>query len=425
MDRQPGSPPNNKKRTNTPILDSKKKTFPALNDRSQGTTAPKNRFDAKVTSSCPKKIIKDAKPSGIFAKNEGSLIGKMFLANIFNDQKKFANLALSKSSTRQPNPSTDMSLKQSELSSKQQNSMAGQHNIGHKASSKPTSLPTKFVYSGRGEGVTSKDIISKGVRSISYLEEVKKMALNTQIDAKPSKTVGTLNFPRIEEHDLEAQIENNCSIDDISPIDLKSKTKTTKKNFVIKSTQQQKGSKNSTVNISDKFRTPQIRAKASIKENAKSYVFPSSISAISSKVSEPKRYFFKDQNIFVTTKSKIDIFDEMMENSTKKSSLTNSTAASSKKSFGTENNWYMNDKTKKCMRALQEESTEPDSKYAANLDRRDPGRKKVRFLEDLDGVKTSREIGFYCQNTDKRDLKAFKNKMLATNWEKKITGLKN
>merc|ERR1711976_170907 len=99
---------------------------------------------------------------------------------------------------------------------------------------KSNSFPTKCVYSGRGEGVVK----PKGVRSNSYLEEVEQMALNTQIDAKPSKTVGTLNFPSIEECDLEANIENNCSIDEISPIDLKAKTKPAKKNFVIKTNTQ-------------------------------------------------------------------------------------------------------------------------------------------------------------------------------------------
>lgn len=282
--------------------------------------------------------------------------------------------------------------------------------------------PPKCVYSGRGEGVPVKP---KGVRTISHLDEVKQMALNTQIDTKPSKTVGTLNFPSIEECDLEAQIENNCSIDEISPIDLKKPTtKPVKKNFVIKKTNPQR--EKSAKKASEKFKTPQIGAKKTIvREDTKSYVFPSSISAISSKVSEPKRYFFKDQNIFVSTKSKTELFDDMMENQTKKSILTASTAATSKKSMGTDTNWYMSDKTKKCMRALQETSHEPENSYVANLDKNDPGRKKVRFMEDLKGAKTGREIGYYTGFADKRDLKSFKREMLENNWAEKITGLKN
>jgi hypothetical protein len=179
-----------------------------------------------------------------------------------------------------------------------------------------------------------------------------------------------------------------------------------------------------------KFKTPLIKANAKKEgqENtAKSYVFPSSISAISSKVSEPKRYFFKDHNIFVTTKSKTDLFDEMMENKAKKSCLSSvSTAATAKKSLGTETNWYMSDKTKKCVRAFQDSpKMEPQSQYVANLDKNDPGRKKVRFIEDLMSTRTEREIGFYSDFGDKRDLKELKRGMLENNWEKKIGALKN
>merc|ERR1711988_1203092 len=85
---------------------------------------------------------------------------------------------------------------------------------------------------GRGEG--AKPYVYKGVRTISFLEEVKQQALNTQIDAK--KIEKTNNFPSIENFDCETiKIENECSIDEIAPIDLKSKKKTAKKNFVIKS----------------------------------------------------------------------------------------------------------------------------------------------------------------------------------------------
>jgi len=159
----------------------------------------------------------------------------------------------------------------------------------------------------------------------------------------------------------------------------------------------------------------------------KSWIFPSSIRAIGSKVAEPKRYYFKDQNIFATTKSKTDLFDEIMDNKLlgnkhTRSQISVSTAATSKKSKPSEN-WYNQDKTKKCVRALQKPSNEPKSGYAANLEKNDPGSKKVRFLEDLGLAKTSQVIGFYSGFEDKRDLKAFKKDMLTKNWDAKICGV--
>jgi len=247
------------------------------------------------------------------------------------------------------------------------------------------------------------------------------MALRTQIDVqKAVDKVKTNNFLSDDKSDLDSlQIDNNCSIDNISPIDVEEpvQNQPAKKSFVIKTQKELSSTKKA-----PKFHTPLVKAKSlGNKEQTKSYIYPSSINNLSSKVSEPKRYFFKEQNIFVTTKSKKELFDEIMENSTKQSLQTASTAHTARKSKGSETNWYMKDRTKKCVRAiLHKPSYEPESSYIANLDKNDPGRKKVRFMEDLGNAKTSREIGFYSGFDDKRDKKSMKREMLEKNWKEKI-----
>jgi hypothetical protein len=100
LDKQPGlSCRTQKKRYTTPVPDFEQNVCPSLNHLAQGIKAFKNRTTAKVTSSCPKKIVKTAQSSGIFAKNDSSLIGKILTANIFGD-KKYSNLTSSKSSTK-------------------------------------------------------------------------------------------------------------------------------------------------------------------------------------------------------------------------------------------------------------------------------------------------------------------------------------
>merc|ERR1739845_299945 len=211
------------------------------------------------------------------------------------------------------------------------------------------------------------------------------MAMNTQVDTASTKKISKIE-PKTEDfsekrssEELDAAIMNNCSIDEIemaSPVEVRT-DRPTKKKFVIKSNESQKV--NNFVSPIVPKKVPAERA-----EQIKNFIFPSSIRAIGSKVNEPKRYFFKDANIFVNTKSKTDLFDEIMEKqTTKRSQATISTAATSKKSQNTDN-WYMQDKTKKCVRAMQQPQNEPKTgSYAANLDRNDPGCKRVRFLDDM------------------------------------------
>jgi len=238
-----------------------------------------------------------------------------------------------------------------------------------------------------------------------------QMAMDTQVDKAATKKVE----PIAEDvSSLDAAIMNNCSIDEIeiAPVEVRT-DRPAKKKFVIKS------------NESQNLLTPIVPKKvpAERAEQIKNYIFPSSIRAIGSKVNEPKRYFFKDANIFVNTKSKNELFDEIMDRQTKQSSqATISTAATSKKSQNTDN-WYMQDKTKKCVRAMQQPQNEPKTgSYAANLDKNDPGCKRVRFLDDMGLAKTSQEMVLYSGFDDKRDLKAFKRDMLLKNWNEKICG---
>jgi len=85
--------------------------------------------------------------------------------------------------------------------------------------------------------------------------------------------------------------------------------------------------------------------------------------------------------------------------------------------------YYLNDKTKKCVRAMYNNTfgdmTKNVKGYAGNLNAKDHGMKKVRFVQDLKNVKNSSEIilrGF----SDKRDFKDFKRKMIVQSWETNV-----
>jgi len=85
--------------------------------------------------------------------------------------------------------------------------------------------------------------------------------------------------------------------------------------------------------------------------------------------------------------------------------------------------YYLNDKTKKCVRAMNNnifgDKTKNVESFAGNLAVNDPGHKKVRFVEDLKKVVNNSEMilgGF----SDKRDFKDFKRKMIRNCWETNV-----
>merc|ERR1712048_1504561 len=127
----------------------------------------------------------------------------------------------------------------------------------------------------------------------------------------------------------------------------------------------------------------------------KSIIFPSSINHIPLSTTNKKKSYKlkKPDNIFTSNliKNKEDLYKDILEDKSRNigSFTTISTAATvSKKSiFEDDSRYYHSDKTKKCVRALNNNifgniKEKNLGKYVANLSKNDIGKKKVRFIED-------------------------------------------
>lgn len=206
----------------------------------------------------------------------------------------------------------------------------------------------------------------------NFLEEIRELALTTVIDKELEEQ--STKYLRTISSDEEEEQTNETSIDKHRRKEKKSFTTRpqTGKNFVIKTS----------------------GSKGDIKET----IYPSSISHIPTyKKSERKSYKLKKpNNIFCSVKSKRDLFNEIMEDRNNHNKVivgsiqtitSASTAATEKKSiFEDDSRYYKNDKSKKCVRAINNDifgdKTGNVGGFGGNLSARDPGHKKVRFVED-------------------------------------------
>jgi len=436
-----------KNNQNTPRPTSQRKNIcPSLRELSNG---PKSDFcrasTTNVSGSCPKVISKKE-----ISSNDKSFknflttksFGKLPVSGVFEEQMKgdFKNYFYSSRVHVSVDKTEPFNLPKREKSAKKTDLQLFKPNRQFtnewyemnqsKQAEKKSKKPNPKAYTGRGEMPVPK--VRPNQRQISFLEEVKQMALNTQIDNLPSKKIDpkTSEDFSLDENlsELETPKKDESSLDLATTSQLEIKTdKCNQRKFVIKSNEAAPKINNFVSPLLRSRKAIQLENGAQSEKKVKNWVFPSSIQNIGSKVAEPKRYYFKEQNIFCSTKSKTELFDEIMEKNNlqksqhSRSQISISTAATSKKSIPNQN-WYMQDKTKKCVRALQNPSNAPKRGYVANLEKNDPGCKKVRFLEDLGLTETSEVIGFYSGFEDKRDLKAFKKDMLTKNWKVKICG---
>jgi len=223
----------------------------------------------------------------------------------------------------------------------------------------------------RLEEVEPKEAKESVKQQQNFLEEIRELALTTVID-KQLEEQSTKYLITISSDEQEEDQRNETSIDRLT----KKKSLTTRpktgKNFLIKTS----------------------GSKSDIKE----MIYPSSISYIPTyKKAERKSYKLKKpSNIFCSTKSKTDLFNEIMEDRNNNNKMvvgsyqtitSASTAATEKKSiFEDDSRYYMNDKSKKCIRAINNDifgdKTRNVGGFTGNLTARDPGHKKVRFVED-------------------------------------------
>merc|ERR1711976_37434 len=253
---------------------------------------------------------------------------------------------------------------------------------------KPTNMYDK--YHGRGEAPNHIERAARRSQSMkrledaeqkeakeqvkqNFLEEIRELALTTVID-KDLEEQSTKYLKTISSDEDEEQQANETSIEKHRRTSKKSFTARpqTGKNFVIKSS----------------------GSKGDIKET----IYPSSISHIPTyKKSERKSYKLKKpSNIFCSVKSKRELFNEIMEDRNNHNKVivgsiqtitSASTAATEKKSiFEDDSRYYKNDKSKKCIRAINNDifgdKTRNVGGFGGNLSARDPGHKKVRFVED-------------------------------------------
>lgn len=174
------------------------------------------------------------------------------------------------------------------------------------------------------------EIVVEKPKELNYLEKIREMALNTIIDKEEETSIL-----------IEKKQEKSA---DVSTIDL-TKTidsKTSLDNFAAKSCKN--------------FRIKEIQC-----------AYPSSLNYIPSSIKSltdnpKKRYILKPKtllssessNIFSNIKSKQDIFHDIIENQSSQSNLKNLSKKTFSTQFTDDSRYYMNDKTKKCVRALND-----------------------------------------------------------------------